>query len=271
MNRRTKTIILLFCIIFLTSVIIAAGFLMNPQVYGPNYAQKLLSPSISHPFGTDYLGRDMFFRTLKGLSTSMLIGTLASVVSAFIALALSLIAACSGGIADKIVSWFVDLFMSVPHLVLLMLISFMIGKGERGVIIAIAVTHWPNLTRLLRAEVLQVKDSCFVKTSAKLGVPPLKIACGHIIPHILPQFITGLVLLFPHAILHEAAITFIGFGLNLDMPAIGIILSESLKHIASGAWFLVFFPGAALLVIVLLLDKLGEYVRLLADPSSAQE
>jgi peptide/nickel transport system permease protein len=213
----------------------------------------------------------MFFRTLKGLSTSILIGTLAATVSALFALALGLVSAIQGGLTDKIVSWFVDLFMSVPHLVLLMLVSYMAGKGERGVIIAIAITHWPSLTRLLRAEVLQVKVAPFVKAAAKLGSTPFNIAFGHIVPHILPQFITGLILLFPHAILHEAAITFIGFGLNLDTPAIGIILSESLAHIAQGAWYLVFFPGAVLVAIVMLLDKLGEYVKLLADPMNAQE
>ncbi|GHU42421.1 peptide ABC transporter permease [Spirochaetia bacterium] len=244
---------------------------MNRSLYSPVYADKMLAPSAKHIFGTDYLGRDMFFRTLKGLSASILIGTLAATSSAIIALALGLLSALRGGITDKIVSWFVDLFMSIPHLVLLMLVSYMLGKGERGVIIAIAITHWPGLTRLLRAEVLQVRDAPFVKTAARLGSTPLQIAAEHIVPHILPQFITGLILLFPHAILHEAAITFIGFGLALDTPAIGIILSESLAHISQGAWYLVFFPGTVLVVIVMLLDKLGEYVKLLADPMNAQE
>jgi peptide/nickel transport system permease protein len=251
--------------------IIAAGFAMSPALYSPNYANKMLGPSKMHLFGTDYLGRDMFFRTLKGLSTSIAIGTLAATVSALFALALGLVSAMRGGVVDKIVSWCVDLCMSIPHFVLLMLISYMLGKGERGVIVAIAITHWPSLTRLLRAEVLQVKEAPFVKSAATFGPPPLKIAFGHIVPHILPQFITGLILLFPHAILHEAAITFIGFGLALDTPAIGIILSESLAHIAQGAWYLVFFPGAVLVAIVMLLDKLGEQVKLLVDPVSAEE
>ncbi|MHC6203817.1 ABC transporter permease [Breznakiellaceae bacterium SP9] len=271
LNRRTRTVILCTAIVSLLLVIIVAGLMMNPALYNPNYANKMLSPSSSHPFGADYLGRDMFFRTIKGLTTSILIGTLAATVSALVALALGLVSAMQGGIIDKIVSWLVDLFMSIPHLVLLMLVSYMLGKGERGVIIAIAITHWPSLTRLLRAEVLQVKDAPFVKTAARLGSTPFQIAYGHIVPHILPQFITGLILLFPHAILHEAAITFIGFGLALDTPAIGIILSESLAHIAQSAWYLVFFPGAVLVLMVMVLDKLGEYVKLLVDPMNAQE
>jgi peptide/nickel transport system permease protein len=119
--------------------------------------------------------------------------------------------------------------------------------------------------------VLQVKEAQFVKAARKLGKSPLRTAVSHIVPHVLPQFIIGLILLFPHAILHEASITFLGFGLSAGSPAIGIILSESLKHIAQGMWWLVFFPGAFLVAVVLLFDKLGSQVRLLLDPSRAQE
>ena len=87
----------------------------------------------------------------------------------------------------------------------------------------------------------------------------------------MPQFLVGLLLLFPHAILHEAGVTFLGFGLSVDTPAIGIILSESLKHISTGMWWLVFFPGIMLVAVVMLFDKLGDNVKLLIDPSSAQE
>ncbi|GHV09923.1 peptide ABC transporter permease [Spirochaetia bacterium] len=270
LNRRTKTLILALAIFLLLALIAAAGLTMNSVRYSPDYSAKRLPPSLSHLFGTDYLGRDMFFRTIKGLSTSILIGALASAISACLALAFGLIAATAGGIADKIIAYFVDLFMGVPHMVLLILISFMMGKGLQGIIIGVALSHWPNLTRVIRAEVLQVKEAQYVKTAGKLGKTKAQIAVQHIIPHVFPQFIIGLILLFPHAILHEAGITFLGFGLSVDTPAIGIILSESLKHIAAGMWWLVFFPGATLVVIVMLFDKLGEQVKLLIDPSNAQ-
>ncbi|MDR3171041.1 MAG: ABC transporter permease [Treponema sp.] len=271
LNRRTKTVALAAVILALLATIALSGLLMNPALYGPNYDLKWLAPSLSHPFGTDYLGRDMFFRTLKGLSTSILIGSLAAAVSAVIALTLGLLAATAGNTTDKVVSYFVDLFMGIPHLVLLMLISFALGKGLRGVILAVALTHWPALTRVIRAEVLQVRGAQFVKTARKLGASRFAVAFSHIIPHVVPQFIIGLILLFPHAVLHEASITFLGFGLGVDTPAIGIILSESLKHIVQGMWWLVFFPGALLVTIVLLFDRLGSEIKLLLDPSSVQE
>jgi peptide/nickel transport system permease protein len=270
LNRRTTTLVLAALILALLTTIALSGLLMPPALYSPNYEAKRLPPSFSHLFGTDYLGRDMFFRTIKGLSTSILIGSLAATVSAVIALALGLLAATAGGAADKVVSYFVDLFMGIPHLVLLMLISFALGKGLRGVILAVALTHWPSLTRVIRAEVLSLRGAQFVKTARKLGASRLAVAFSHIIPHVVPQFIIGLILLFPHAVLHEAAITFLGFGLGVDTPAIGIILSESLKHIAQGMWWLVFFPGALLVTIVMLFDKLGQQIKLMLDPSSGQ-
>ncbi|MGC4017793.1 MAG: ABC transporter permease [Muricomes sp.] len=271
MNRRTKTLILAGIIILLLGVISIAGIAMSPELYAPDYAAKKLVPSLTHPFGTDYLGRDMFYRSVKGLSTSILIGTLAATASAFIALVFGLLAATAGGWADKVVSYFVDMFMGIPHMVLLMLISFMLGGGLRGVVIGVALTHWPNLTRVIRGEVMQVRNAQYVKTSRKFGISKMQVAFTHIVPHVLPQFIIGLILLFPHAILHEAGLTFLGFGLPVDAPAIGIILSEALKNISVGMWWLALFPGIMLVIVVMLFNKLGEYIKLLIDPESAQE
>lgn len=271
MNRRTKTMVLACVIIILLIIISIAGIVMSPELYAPDYSAKKLVPSFIHLFGTDYLGRDMFYRSIKGLSTSILIGTLAATVSAFMALTLGLLAATAGGWVDKAVSYFVDLFMGVPHMVLLMLISFMLGGGLKGVVIGVALTHWPNLTRVIRGEVMQVRNAQYVKTSRKFGTSKIQVALRHIVPHVVPQFIIGLILLFPHAILHEAGLTFLGFGLPIDAPAIGIILSEALKHIATGMWWLVLFPGVMLVIVVMLFDKLGEQIKLLIDPGSAQE
>ena len=100
--------------------------------------------------------------------------------------------------------------------------------------LGIALTHWPSLARLIRAEVLQLKESPYIQVAQKLGKSRWYIARKHMLPHLLPQFLVGLVLLFPHAILHESSITFLGFGLSAQQPAIGIVLSESMKHLVTG-------------------------------------
>ncbi len=271
LNERTKTIIMICLALAFLSIIVIAGATMSPEAYKPDYSAKKLVPSAQHWFGTDYLGRDMFWRTVKGLHTSILIGFLAATLSSVMALILGIVSATAGGKIDKFVNWTVDLCMGVPHLVLLMLISFMLGRGVTGVIVAVAVTHWPSLTRVLRAEVLQLRSAQYVATAAKLGQSRWFIARKHIVPHVFPQFIVGLILLFPHAILHEAAITFLGYGLPLDMPAIGVILSESMKHLATGMWWLAFFPGLALLLTVIMFNTIGDKIKLLTNPFSAQQ
>src|SRR5690625_4070342 len=190
---------------------------------------------------------------------------LAALSSTTIALILSIFSSWNK-LADRVVAWLIDLFLSVPHLVTLLLISFAVGGGFKGIVIGIAVTHWPSLTRLLRAEIIQMKQVEYVGISRQLGKSRLWIARHHLMPHLMPQLLVGFVLLFPHAILHEAAITFLGFGLSTETPAIGIILSESMRYLSTGLWWLAIFPGLALLVMVGGFDLLGRSIQKFIDP-----
>ena len=271
LNRRRRTL----CMIGLGAILLAGifvwGSLLGPDDYGPNYSARYVAPCAAHPFGTDSLGRDMFFRVVAGLSLSIRIGLLAAVISSVIALALGSLSAVFGGWADSAVSYCVDLCMGVPHLILLILISIAAGGGAAGVVTGVAVTHWPNLTRLIRAEILQIRSAQYVQVAQKMGKGPLHIALRHIVPHVFPQYAVGLILLFPHAILHEAGITFLGYGLPLDTPAMGVILAESMRHLAAGMWWLAFFPGLALLLVVQLFDVVGDCLRAFVDPHAARE
>ena len=253
------------------AAIVVAGFSLGDAATQTDFGAKGLGPSLAHPFGTDWMGRDMFLRSLAGLALSILVGVAAAGASSVIALALGSLAALGGKKADTVVTWLIDLMMGLPHIILLVLISFALGKGFWGVAVGIALTHWPSLARVIRAEVLQCRQSDFVAAAAKLGQGPFKIAVRHMFPYVLPQFLIGLVLLFPHAILHEAALTFLGFGLPPDVPAIGVILSESMGYLSAGMWWLAVFPGLALIGTVLLFDLAGSGLRRLIDPFTSQE
>ena len=269
-NRRRAFALALGGALLLAAVVVA-GLVAGPAAQATDFAAKSLPPSLIHPFGTDWMGRDMLLRTLAGLSTSVLVGLMAALTSSLIALALAAAAALGPRWADHAVSWLIDLMMGIPHIVLLILISYALGKGFWGVTIGVAVTHWPSLARVVRAEILQCRESTFVAVARKLGQSPLRIALKHMVPYVLPQFIVGLILLFPHAILHEAAVTFLGFGLPPEQPAIGVILSESMAYLSAGMWWLAVFPGLALIATVLLFDVAGSNLRKLIDPHSSQE
>ena len=271
LNRRRRTLLTIFvAAAFLVSVILG-GLFIDEERIATNLNARNLPPSIQYLFGTDWLGRDMFTRTIMGLSLSMGVGLIGAVGSASIALILGMAAATMGKMADRLISWIIDLFLSVPHLVTLILIAFTLGGGFKGIVVGLALTHWPSLARVIRAEVMQIRSAEYVQISKQMGKSRIWIAAHHIFPHLIPQVLIGFMLLFPHVILHEAAVTFLGLGLSPHEPAIGIILSESMKYLSSGMWWLAFFPGLSLLIIVRSFDTIGENLRTLIDPNRANE
>ncbi len=268
-NRRAKTLAGIVLICVLLFAISAAGMLWKEEALVADFSEKNLPPCGAHWFGTDFMGRDMLVRTVTGLSLSIRLGVLTALVSAAFAAVLGIGAAVLGRAADAVVSWLIDLMLGIPHILLLILISYGLGKGFFGVAAGIALTHWTSLARLLRGEVLQLAESRFVQMARKLGHGPGYIARIHMLPHLLPQLFTGLILLFSHAVLHEASITFLGFGLAPEQPAIGIILSESMQYLSMGYWWLGLFPGGLLVLVILLFFWLGRSVCALLDPASA--
>ena len=266
---REKTILSLSIFVVFFIVIIIAGSVINPEKFSIDLINKNQSPSLNHIFGTDWIGRDMFFRTLKGLSISMKIGVLSSIISGIIAVVLGVIGPTCGKRVDSVITWFIDLVLSVPHTLIIILISMAAGGGLKGIVMGVSLTHWTSLTRIIRAEVMQVIEADYTKIAKNFGKSNLYIAKNHILPHIIPQLLVGIVLIFPHAILHEASVTFLGFGLQSHEPAIGIILSEAMKYLTSGKWWLAFFPGLSLVLVSMMVDNMGKKIGKLIDPKTA--
>lgn len=271
LNRRQKTIGYICISLIILSIIFIWGNFITEEHIPVNFSEKGLEPSLTHVFGTDWFGRDMFLRTIKGLSLSIKIGVIASVSSGVIAVILGVAAAVCGKKVDTFIGWLTDVFMGMPHLIFLLLISFVVGKGAKGITVGIILTHWTYISRIIRAEVLQIRFSQYVIASKGFGRSHWYIAKNHIRPHIFPQFFVGLVLMFPHAILHEVSLTFLGFGLSPHQPGIGIILSESLNYLSIGQWWTALLSGVSILLIVRLFDILGENIQSLYNPNRAHE
>lgn len=270
LNLRQKTILLIGLIVLLLVLIFVSSLSIDPNSILTNFTLRNQAPSFEHIFGTDWLGRDMFTRTIKGLGLSIMIGAFASILSSLVAMVMAFISSVNK-YGDLVMAWLIDFFASIPHLLLLIMISICLGKGAIGVIIGVACTHWTSLARVLRVEIKEIQNSEYVQLAERFGKNKLWVAKEHILPLVITQIIVGTLLIFPHAIMHEASITFLGFGLSPHEPAIGIILSESMSYLTTGAWWLAVFPGIMLLIIVLLFDILGEEVEKLLDPTKAQE
>ena len=267
-NLRTKTLVIIALSALVIISIFVAGYFVRDIPTSFISANQV--PSLQHPFGTDWMGRDMFQRTIAGLGLSLMVGFIASAVSTCISVILGLFSSFNK-FADEAVASIIDLFGSIPHILLIILVSIMFGGGVFGVIMGVGLTHWTPLARVLRSEVKEIKTKEFFHLSQNLGKSKVWIATKHILPLIVSQIIVGVILMFPHAIMHEAAITFLGFGLPPHEPAIGVILSESMHYLSSGYWWLAFYPGMSLLIVVLLFDLIGENVEKLLNPETAQE
>ena len=267
-NLRTKTLVIIaLSALVIVSIFVCGYFIRDIPT---NFISANQMPSFEHIFGTDWMGRDMFQRTIAGLGLSIMVGFIASVVSTIISITLGLFSSFNR-FADECVAGIIDLFGSIPHILLIILVSIMFGGGVFGVIMGVGLTHWTPLARVLRSEVKEIKTTEYVSLSENLGKSKIWIATKHILPLIVSQIIVGVILMFPHAIMHEAAITFLGFGLPPHEPAIGVILAESMNYLSSGYWWLAFYPGMSLLIIVLLFDFIGENVEKLLNPETAQE
>jgi len=266
---REKTILSTAVFLAVFILVMTFGIFITEYQLMVDLEQTFIQPGSGYLFGTDWVGRDMLLRTLKGLSISMRIGLLSSLISAAAAALLGIMGPVFGGIVDKAVSWLIDFVLAVPHTIIIILISLACGGGFKGIVVGITCTHWTSLTRVIRAEVLQILNAEYTQLSRQFGKSRWYIAREHMFPHIIPQLVVGVVLVFPHAILHEASITFLGFGLPAHEPAIGVILSESMKYLTSGKWWLAFFPGLCLVLISLMVDRIGKNLEKLLDSSSA--
>ena len=267
-NLRTKTFIIIgISALVIVSILISSLFIGEIPT---SFTSANQMPSFAHLFGTDWMGRDMFQRTVAGLGLSLTVGIVASLLSTLISIILGLFSSFNR-FADEAVASIIDLFGSIPHILLIILISIMFGGGTMGVIMGVGLTHWTPLARVLRSEVKEIKTKEYIHLAENLGKSKIWIATKHILPLIISQIIVGVILMFPHAIMHEAAITFLGFGLPPHEPAIGVILSESMHYLSSGYWWLAFYPGLSLLIVVLLFDLIGENVEKLLNPETAQE
>ena len=224
LNNRKHIVILTIILALILIVVYVPGIFIPEEAVKGSFLNAKCPPGMKHIFGTDALGRDVFLRTLKGLSVSLTVGIAASIISAVIA-----------------------------------------------VFVGIAATHWCSLARLIRAEVLQLRSQQYIEVSRRLGKSGGWILINHLLPHLVPQFFVGLVLMLPHAILHEASISFLGFGLPPEQSAIGIILADSMRYLSTGMWWTAVLPGITLVLIVLLVDKLGDNLRMILDPYSAQK
>ena len=251
-------------LVILVLVAIFAPLLAPFGVNEQNLGASLLPPSRLHPFGTDELGRDVLSRLVYGSRVTLLIAGLVAIIAAPIGLAVGTTAGYFGGWTDTVLMRVNDIFLSFPGLILALGFVAALGPGIRNAVIAIALTAWPAIARLARAETLTVRNSDYIAATRLLGASPLRILLRHIVPICIPSVIVRVTLNMAGIILTAAGLGFLGLGAQPPMAEWGAMLSTGRQHL--GAWWLVGAPGLAILLTSLAFNLFGDGLRDVLDP-----
>ena len=255
-------------LIVITLLIIVALFAPVISPYTPsqqNVFERLQPPSLHHLFGTDDLGRDVFTRMIFGARISIAVGFISVFIILVIGTLLGIISGYYGGKIDYMIMRFTDIVLCFPTFFLIILVIAFIEPNIYNFMIVIGVTSWPGLARLVRAEVLSLKEREFILVSKMMAISNIKIFFVHILPNIISPLMVYSSLAIGGAILTESALSFLGLGVQPPMPSWGQILTSGKDYIYM-AWWLSLFPGIAILVTVLAFNLVGEAIRDIFDP-----
>jgi peptide/nickel transport system permease protein len=259
----------LVMIAFIALLAIFAPLVSPYSPYDVNTAARGAAPTLAHPFGIDEVGRDMLSRTIYGTRIAMLVGLSATGISLIIGVLIGATAGYFGGFVDALLSRIVDALIAFPLLVLLIAMAAALGPSLRNVIIIIGVTVWGQYARVVRAEVLSLREREFVTAARTVGATDSRIILRHIIPNVLGPIIVLASLSVAGIILLEAALSFLGLGVQPPTPSWGSMLSAGRTYILTYP-HIAFFPGVAIVVTVLGFNLLGDGLRDALDPRGSR-
>lgn len=223
-------------------------------------------PSARHWFGTDDFGRDVFARTWTGARISLLVGFTAAFLDLVVGVVYGGISGYLGGTTDEVMMRVVDLLYGVPHLLSTVLFMVVLGPGLFTIIMAMVATGWLGMARLVRGQVLQLKELEYVQAAHALGIPSGRVLARHLIPNAMGPILVNLTLTVPAAIFTEAALSFLGLGVPLPLASWGTMTAESLVTILSGQTWRLFFPAFFISLTMFAFNAFGDGLRDVLDP-----
>lgn len=252
-------------IVLLVFISLFAPFLTPYNPVEQNLDEMLLPPGWAHPLGTDQYGRDMAARIMYGTRYALLIGVAVVAIHFVVGVSLGLLAGFYGGLVEAIIMRLVDVMLAIPSVVLAVAIAGFLGGGIQNVIIAVGAIGWRAYTRLVRAEVLAIKERTFVEAARAIGCSDMRIVLRHILPYTLAPVIAYTSLGIATAILWSAALSFLGMGAQPPTPEWGAMLADG-REFMQTAWWIAMFPGVAIMVTVIGFNFFGDALRNALDP-----
>jgi ABC-type dipeptide/oligopeptide/nickel transport system permease subunit len=243
---------------------------LAPEGYDKQvYTQAWQYPSWQHPFGTDPFGRELLSRIIYGARISLLVGFVTNFGALLIGLPIGAASAWFGGAVDYFFMRLVDVLSAVPNLLLAILIATVLGSGLENVIIIFILTGWMGMARLVRGQLLSLRENDYVLAARCVGVRDRRIIFRHLLPNAVSPIIVSLTLGIPGAILGEAGLSFLGVGVNAPMPSWGRMINEYLKAVQSH-WYLTFFPGIMIAITMYAFTMIGDGLQDALDPTAGK-
>jgi len=244
-------------VVLLILIAIFAPWLAPQDPLAQSLADRDLPPGGEHWMGTDRLGRDIFSRVLYGARVSLSVGIIAQGVSVSLGLLLGLAAGYLRGWTDHLIMWLVNVVWAFPYLLLVLAIQFALGNRPENIFLAIGLTGWVGVARVVSGEVLSLRERGFVDAARCLGLSPWRIMLRHILPNVLPTLVVVTTLGLATAIIAEAALSFLGLGIQPPNPSWGNMILDGYTRIQF-AWWQAVFPSAAIVFSVLSFNLLGD-------------
>ena len=234
--------------------------------YSVDMDAVMTPPSAAHPFGTDYLGRDLLSRILHGGRISLAIGVLAVLISGLVGTTVGAVAGFAGGWLDEVLMRITDIVLAFPTALLALAVMAVFEDPTIGkIFIVLGLVGWANIARLVRAEVMAVKERDYVTAARSVGVGPLGVVLHHVLPNTLGTLLVALTLGVASNILTEAWLSFLGLGAQPPLPSWGVMITEGQFFLTTRPWVCI-FPGVAILLTVLGFNMLGDGLRDVLDP-----
>ena len=255
-------------LLFILLVILVAIFAPIIAPFDPIYQNRqafLAAPTTQNLMGTDDLGRDAFSRIVYGSRISLLVGVLTVVISICLGILIGMISGYFGGFVDMVIQRIMDAIMAIPALILALFIAALLGPAIQNVIIALVIIEVPRFARIVRGEMLRIRETNYVEASRSIGSNSIRIIFKHGLPNMMAPIIVMASLAFGQTIIAEASLSFLGIGTPPPNPSWGLMLSDASRYMESAPW-LVLFPGLALSLLVLAFNLLGDALRDFLDP-----
>lgn len=250
--------------LFILAAILAP--LLTPYSYDEmDTLNRLAAPSAEHLLGTDEGGRDVFTRMLYGSRVSLLVGIVPTILSMLAGAILGILAGFYGGKVDAVIMRLADIMLAFPSMLLAMVIMYTLGDGIINIFLALALVNWASVARIVRSETLQLKETEYVEAARSIGVRRLTIMLRHILPNCIPSLIVLFTLNIPSAILAESSLSFLGLGIQAPDASWGLMVNVGRQYLYNAPW-LSLVPSAAIMLIVLAFNFLGDGLRDVLDP-----